>query len=464
MNTSRQLALAILLIGATPPLSASAADLGVPADGQVVALSLEQAVHLAVTRSFRTGRAERNAAMSSLWHEHARAAYRPRIDVGMSGDHSSRSYVEEGIEYDPYADRDFRGGLNSSFWMPIDVSGTIRRQVGKADAQRQISERDIGQAKLDVAFEAQNNYLNALKAQENVRADERVVEEIKRLLERSRTEAPGATPFLEVELGNAQQSLNNSRTSSDQAQEGLKQTLRMPLDIRLNLTTQVGSKEVAPDGDGLLDRALKQRPDVQQAQLRFRQAELSERQVGDHRKPSVSLNGYFNRELVGSSPWSGDRRAINNRGVGVNVKVPIVQYDGGQLSRQKEVAGLQKSQALADVQELQERVAYDLRQAQLALDRAENRIANLPDKKQAFEALRRAETQMLNAPAGQAQSLLAQVSNARNAWRSAETAAIDATIEYNRALFRLRRTLGDTESLTIANAPASVPSVDIGSL
>jgi outer membrane protein TolC len=145
------------------------------------------------------------------------------------------------------------------------------------------------------------------------------------------------------------------------------------------------------------------------------------------------------------------------------VKVPLAQYDGGQLSRQKEVAGIQKTQALADVQELQERVAYDLRQAQLALERADNRIANLPDKKQAFEALRRAEAQMLGAPDGQAQSLLAQVSNARNAWRSAETAAIDATIEYNRALFRLRRTMGDTAGMDVANAPQSVPSVDVGS-
>ena len=132
-----------------------------------------------------------------------------------------------------------------------------------------------------------------------------------------------------------------------------------------------------------------------------------------------------------------------NRGIGVNVKVPIARYDGGQLSRQKEIASLNKEQAVSDAQELRERVAYDLRQAQLALERAENRIASLPDKKQAFDAMVRAEQQMLGAPQSEAQSLLAQVTNARSAWRSAETAAVDATIDYNRALFRMKRTLGE---------------------
>jgi len=433
-------------------------------EGETVSLSLEQAVQLAVTRSFRAGRAERNADISALRHKNARSAYLPRVDIGLSGEQSMRSYVEQGIDHDPYADRNFRGAATSSLWVPIDVSGTIRRQVSQADTQRLISEQEIGQAKLDISLEAQNNYLNALRAQENVAADERVVEEIGRLLELSRTQAPGVVPFLQVELGNAQQALTNSRANADQAQDGLKQTLRMPLDVRLHLTTSLNVNAGGPAGDDLLQRALELRPDVKQAKLRIRQSEIAERQTRDSRRPSVSLSGYFNKELVGRNPVLGDTRGINNRGVGLNVKVPLAQYDGGQLARQKQIASIQKSQAVADAQELQERVAYDLRQAQLALERAESRIANLPDKKQAFDALRRAERQMLSAPDGQAQSLLAQVSNARNAWRSAETASVDATIDYNRALFRLRRTLGETADVEVASSIGQIPTIDAGSL
>lgn len=461
----RTFALAVALVPfAAAPAPAADASATVPAEGEVVALSLEEAVQLAVSRSFRAGRAERNAAMSELWYRNARAGYRPRIDIGASGDQSMRSYVEQGIEYDPYKDRNFRGGLNSSIWMPVDISGNIRRQIAKTDTQKQIAGHEIAQARLDVALDAQNAYLNALRAQENVTADERTVEQIKQLLDKSHDQAPGVVPFLEVEFGNAQQALQNSRTGADQAQDGLKQTLRMPLDTRLRLTSDLDSAARAPERDDLLERAVTMRPDIQQAKLRVRQAEIAERQVTDGRKPTMSVSGYFNQEMIGPSFAAGDSRRISNRGIGLNVKVPIAQYDGGQLSRQKQVAGIQKEQAVADRQELEEKVAYDLRQAQLALERAESRIANLPDPKQALDALRRAEQQMLNAPDGQAQSLLAQVSNARNAWRSAQVASVDAMIDYNRALFRLKRTIGDTAGVDFAGSGPAVPMIGPGSM
>ena len=88
----------------------------------------------------------------------------------------------------------------------------MKRQVAQAETQEQISANEVSQTKLDLAFDVQNNYLNALRAQQNVTADERVVEQISNLLERARDRAPGVVPFLEVELGNAQQSLTSSRT------------------------------------------------------------------------------------------------------------------------------------------------------------------------------------------------------------------------------------------------------------
>ncbi|MEO5774523.1 MAG: TolC family protein [Sphingomicrobium sp.] len=459
---------ALAVLGSSIVGSAAAAEpapaVAVAEQPALVELSLEEAVQLAVSRSFRTARAKRSEDVAVLRRSNAKAGFLPRLDVGLTGDQQQRSYEEAGIDYDPYAGRNFRGGLNSSLWMPVDVSGVIRRQIAQAATQYQISEREVADTMLDVAYDAQNSYLNALRAQQNVIADERVVEQIKQLLDRSRSQAPGVTPFLEVELGNAQQSLTNSRTNADQAQDGLKQALRMPLETKLRLTTEMTREQQSADSRNLFQQAMSLRPDVQQARLRIRQAEISERQVTDGRKPSLSIGGYMNREFVGSSPIDEDRRQISNRGIGVNVKLPIAQFDGGQLARQKRIAGLQKEQAVADAEELQERVGYDLRQALLAVDRAESRIESVPDKQQAFAALKRAEEQMLAAPDGQAQSLLAQVSNARGAWRSAETASADAYIDYNRALFRLRRTIGNVDAIgksTTSDLP-EVPIVGSG--
>lgn len=458
---------AVLLLGgwiapasAEAQSSTTAVSDAASSPGDMVELSLEEAVRLAVSRSFRTARAKRSEDMAELRRSNAKAGHLPRVDVGVAADQQQRSYEESGIEYDPYAGRNFRGGLTSSLWLPIDVSGVIRRQIAQADTNEKISEKQVSDTMLEVAFDTQNNYLNALRAQQNVSADERVVEQIKDLLDRSRSQAPGVTPFLEVELGNAQQALTNSRTNADQAQDGLKQSLRIPLDTRLRLTTEMTKDPLEANNGDLLERAMSLRPDVQQARLRIRQAEIAQQQVTDGRRPSMSVGGYMNREMLGSNPLHQDRRQISNRGLGVNVKVPLVQFDGGQLARQKRIAGLQKEQAMADAEELKERVAYDLRQALLAVNRAESRIESVPDKQQAFAALKRAEQQMLTAPDGQAQSLLAQVSNARNAWRSAETASADAYIDYNRALYRLKRTMGDVDSIGEVS-DASLPEVPI---
>jgi len=62
-----------------------------------------------------------------------------------------------------------------------------------------------------------------------------------------------------------------------------------------------------------------------------------------------------------------------------------------------------------------------------------------------LQALQRAEQMLLSAPPETAQGLVAQVSNARQAWRSAETATADAYIDYNNAVFRLKRLVGDSD-------------------
>jgi outer membrane protein TolC len=139
-----------------------------------------------------------------------------------------------------------------------------------------------------------------------------------------------------------------------------------------------------------------------------------------------------------------------------------VQWDNGQLQRNRQIAELQREQADADLEELRERVAYEVRQQLLAVTRAENRIRNLPDPKQARQALERVEQLMLSAPSETAQGLVAQVSNARHAWRSAETATADAYIDYNNAVFRLKRLIGDTDSASAKTVVADIPVQIVG--
>jgi outer membrane protein TolC len=345
--------------------------------------------------------------------------------------------------------------------MPIDIGGVIRRQVRQADIWRGISADDVTNTALDVTLDVETSYLNALRAQNNADADERVAKEIEDLLARAGPKSALAG-FLQVELANAQQTAQSSRENADNAQDGLKQLLRVPPDARLRLTSDFRGQKQPIEHDGLVARALKNRPDVQSALLRVKQAQTSIQQVSDSRKPTVRVGAFASQQLAGSAVYDGRYDRLRQEGGIVNVSVPFVQWDNGQLRRNKEVARVQREQADADLEELRERVAYDVRQQLLAVSRAENRISKLPDPKQALEALQRAEQMLLSAPPETAQGLIAQVSNARQAWRSAETATADAYIDYNNAVFRLRRLIGDTDAITTSTTATQIPVQTVG--
>jgi outer membrane protein TolC len=448
-------------VAAAQPANAEPGSNTAPA-ADTVSLSLDEAVQLAQTRSFRVARSRRNERVSQLRYKSAKSAYYPRANFSVNGDQSARGfqYATDLFETNQPTQGEFRGGPIADISMPIDVAGVIKRQVAQADAQREISGQEIGQSGLDVTLEAQTNYLNALRAQNTVDAEERVVAEVERLLESSRSGAPGTVPFLEVELANAKQSRSSSRENADRAQEGLKQTLRLPPETRLRLTTSFTDRRQPFERENLLDRALKGRPDVQQALQRIRQSEISIRQSHDSRQPTLRVGGFYTDQYSGRNAISaiGGSDRFKNQGVGLNINLPIAHYDNGVLGRQKRIAQIQKEQAMADAEELQERVGYELRQALLAVERAENRLRTLPDREQAYQAMKRAEQSMLRAPFEQAQALLAQVTNARSAWRSAETASADAFIDYNSAIFRLKRIIGekyvaDTPNESVSSLP-----------
>ena len=426
-------------------------------------LSIDDAVALAQQRSFRTARANRSLRQNELRYDNAKSQYRPKLTTNIGINQQARGLSAHGSTYDYQVSSlgQFQGTASADLSMPIDVSGVIRRQVRQADIWRDISASDVTNTALDVTLEVQTSYLNALRAQNTADADERVAEEIQKLLTRAGPQSSLGS-FLQVELANAQQTAQSSRENADNAQDGLKQILRVPPEVRLRLTSDFRGRKQPVERNGLLERALNKRPDVQSAQLRVKQAETTIAQVSDSRKPTVRVGAFASQQLAGGAVYDGRYDRLRQEGGVVNVSVPFVQWDNGQMRRNKAVARIQREQADADLEELRERVAYDVRQQLLAVSRAENRIRNLPDPGKALQALQRAEQMLLSAPPETAQGLVAQVSNARQAWRSAETATADAYIDYNNAVFRLKRLIGDTDAIATKTTVSAIPVQSVG--
>ena len=427
-------------------------------------LSIEDAVALAEQRSFKVARAARNLSESKLRYENARAQYAPTVTTSIGLNQQARDVASNGstFAYELSGSRDFELNASAGISMPVDVGGVIHRQVRQSDLSRGIAADDVSDTALGVTLDVETSYLAALRAQNDADADEAVAQEIASLLTRAGPQSPLAS-FLQVELANAQQTAQSSRENADNAQDSLKQILRIPPEGRLRLTSDFRGRKEPIERDRLLARALNNRPDVQSAELRVKQAQTAIKQASDYRQPTVRVGAFASQQLAGGAVYDGRYDGLRQEGGLVSVNVPLLQWNEGQLRRNEEVAGLQREQADADLEELRERVAYDVRQQELAVNRAENRIKNLPDPKQALQVLQRAEQMLLSAPPETAQGLVAQVSNARQAWRSAETATADAYIDYNLAVFKLKRLIGDTDTAAATQSASEIPIQTVGS-
>lgn len=469
---SRYLRFILLMLAALAPVAATATGTSLPvsngneaaeqASGETFNLSIDDAIVLAQQRSFKTARASRALRQNELRYDNAKSQFLPKLTTSLGVNQQARELGWHGntYAYESASLGQFQGNANADLSMPVDLGGVIRRQVRQADLWRGIAGSDLKNAALDVTLDVETSYLNALRAQNNADADEQVSKEIDALLTRAGPNSPVGS-FLQVELANARQTAQGSRENADNAQDSLKQILRAPPDVHLRLTSDFRGRKQPVEGTELLQRALKDRPDVQSAILRVRQAQTSTEQVADYRKPTVRVGLFASEQLAGGAAYDGHYDSLRQEGALVNVSVPFVQWDNGQLRRNREIADIQREQADADLEELREKVAYDVRQQLLAVSRAENRIRNLPDPKQAHQALQRAEQMLLSAPPETAQGLVAQVSNARQAWRSAETATADAYIDYNSAVFRLKRLIGDGDSPTTTSA-IEIPVQTVG--
>jgi outer membrane protein TolC len=196
----------------------------------------------------------------------------------------------------------------------------------------------------------------------------------------------------------------------------------------------------------LMEIATRNRIDLRQAEIRLQQARLATVQASDSRRPSLRLTAYAQQRMNDEFPtvedFDGQTRSA---GILIGANVPIVQYDGGILRANRRIAGIQADQALADREESIERAENEINTVMIGINRARQRLSSLPDVDQALEALERVEILMLSSPAAEAPGLVAQVTNARQNWRSAVVSRNDAMTDFYSNYFRLQRAVGTQE-------------------
>lgn len=405
-----------------------------------MSLSMDEAVKLGQDRSFMLNRVRRSDEIAGLQYENAQSLYWPRAELDLNVNESERFaqswYNGFGITSSPYST--FQAGPTAYASMPVDLFGTIGHSVKLSELSREQSSLQVSQSAIDVITIVRTAYVDALKVQGAVDADEEAVDDIQALM--ARTNSAEIKRFLEVELANARQSLSNDIAAADLSESSLKQQLRLPQETVLKLTTKLDPNIPVVVKETLAPTALSQRPDLKQAQLRYEMAQVSVDQSYDSRKPSIYVTAYYNGAFIGSGPGDSWRDKYQSAAVILNVNIPILYFDHGQLDNNARIAMLTRDQAQDDIQEQKERVQIELRQLVIGLDQAQSRLKSLPSPELAREALARAEDALAHSSSS---DQLAQVTNARNSWRLAQTASIDALADYYSAYYNLKRALGE---------------------
>jgi outer membrane protein TolC len=414
------------------------------ATGDKITLTLDEAVELGTEKSFRFQRSVRSGKMADERLRGTKAGLGPRLDVGYGADQSQRYYRFDG-SYDYNQGRPaFYTDASANASYNIDISGIQKRQVRQATLSRDSSRIDVDQARLDVSTDIRTNYVQALRAQEQVNADSEYLALIDSLLTRARTSQPSVVAFLETERSNAQQSLESTRTNADLTFSNLRQVLQLNDNEALELTTELQPPQALPSTDRLLRIAYDNRNDLKQSDIRLKQARIAKIQATDSRRPTLRASAFAGQAFNGDYFTLGGDNHGKTRQASANVRfsLPLLYYDGGQLDSNKKIALLQAEQALADAAEARQRAETEINQVMIGLSRAQERLKRLPDASQARQSLAQAEQQMLAASAGEAAGALAQVTNARQNWRSSVVSRNDALTDFYSSYYRLQRSLG----------------------
>lgn len=430
--------LAVVLGVASTTVAAGVPDAAPGQATETTVLTIADAVSRALEVNFRVARAGRSQQIAELRERSAAAARRPRASIGLGLNQAARGTFQATPTFTREQELagDFRTGINVAAQMPIDVSGALRRQTTQAELGSRLAALDVLQSKADVGFEVSTAYLAAWRTREVAAIDSAAAASIERLV---RQADAASLPFLDVELSAARQVLEASRAAADTAEDVLRYWLRFPPGRPLQLASPVAG----PDVEAIPSGGAGRRPDIEQARVRVAQAEVGIKQATDGRRPSMTLNAYYNQAWTGETALRpGDGRTRDQGGV-IALNVPLYSVDWGQSASARRIARIQADQARADLREQQERADYDLRQAYAALDRARSRIRALPGDAPASVALRQAEQAFVTGDGDDRSALLAQVSNARAAWRQARLNALSAHHDKALAMLRVKRALGE---------------------
>ncbi len=260
------------------------------------ALTVDQAVELAMQAAFGIRSAQTQVGKAQAQVDQATSGVGLSISATATYQRSQQSRPEEAFP-------GFQSGSNSqlvglSVVQAIDISGAIAASVVSTKLNREAARRAVSSVQEAVKLQVRSLFFSSLQARESAEIQAAAVKAAEARLDNARIRVrEGALPNfdvirLEAELSRSQQDAIDAVRAYDRARQSLNNALARPIETEFDPQPLPALPPMTPDAGLMVQSAVAQRPDLQQAGLLVQSLEAFRIVEESGLKPglAVSLN------------------------------------------------------------------------------------------------------------------------------------------------------------------------------
>jgi len=207
----------------------------------------------------------------------------------------------------------------------FEIGGAPAARVREADRRTDVALAQLEVVQLDARLEAWSTYLRAKIAEARVVETERAVLVAQRVMDASKQRADlGASGDIEKslassELGQLEASLVDARRGREALEMALRNVLDLEAGQRMALTTTIEEPGPVPDAGALVERAVKDRPELALIARRMRLLDATEQRLSRETFPRTGI--YAGVDAAPVSPIFGQ--------LGLSLELPFAQRNQG---------------------------------------------------------------------------------------------------------------------------------------
>ncbi len=356
-------------------------------------------------------------------------------DIDLANAHLERSRAL--LPSNPYftggAQRSDNFGPNYTFYLSqeFEIAGQRQKRIGAATENVQKATWEMQTAEQSLVAVAKTAFIHALVTVDRVNVAQRGVDAAHDLVEQL-TSRKSSADLARIELNTAIMQESRSRRelatamqTHDGSLDALRRLLGLPLhqDIELSGTPVTDVQEI-PSGTELVERALRQRPDLTALRHNVQQADLQVAVAQRERIPNITLSGTVSR-------FEGDTLA----GGDVSVPVPIFQRKTAELHE----ALAERDRASLQVQNLERTIEKEVVDSRNTCVVA---AGDLQEQKRLIVPKSEENDQLEGRLYDRGEVTVADLINTHIDLLTARREYLDALETYNNALIELERIVG----------------------